>query len=107
MGTTKECMELKDILVKKSCWMSFLKPVHKKVLPVIIPSGVLGFVFYGTVRFFIENGFAESLQGKLFLTAVIFLYVWSVLLLFLVSCLVYTVAEAYQKKCNVMGRLKF
>lgn len=98
---------LKDILVKKGGdWRRFLFPVHKKVLPVVIPAGALGFVFYNIMFFLVGEGFTDSLKGKVFLTAAIFLYIWIVILFFILSSLVFTVAEVYQKSPPAMGRLK-
>lgn len=101
--------ELKDILVKRSGWKDFLMPVHKKVLPIIIPAVILGFVFYNIISFLIQKEVSDSFGNKLFLTAIVFLYIWFVLLLFVLSCLVYTIAESYQRggSQKVMERLKF
>lgn len=98
---------LKDILVKQGGdWRKFLFPIHKKVLPVVIPAGALGFVFYNVMFYFADQGLTNSLKGKLFLTAAIFLYIWIVILFFILSSLVFTVAEVYQKAPAVMNRLK-
>lgn len=97
---------LKDILVKKGGnWKDFITPIHKKVLPVIIPALAMGFVFYNIIILFMGQGFTGSLKGKFFLTAVIFLYLWLVILLFVLSSLVFTVINVYQRSPPVMERL--
>ncbi len=103
----KEEDVIKDILVRKGGnWKAFLFPVHKKIIPVIIPAGVLGFISYNLIIFFMGKGVASSLNGKLFLIAIIFLYLWVVIFFFILSSLVYTMIENYPKK-SVMERLKF
>lgn len=98
---------LKNILVREGGdWRKFLFPIHKKILPVVIPAGALGFVFYNIMIFFVGNGFTESFKGKIFLTAAIFLYVWVVILFFVLSSLVFTIAEVYQRSPPVMERLR-
>lgn len=89
--------EFKDIIVKKEGWKQFVMPLHKKILPVVIPAIALGVVFYNIADFFIKNGLS-ALQSKLFLIAVIFLYLWFVLQLFMLSCWVYTIISSHQKK---------
>ena len=98
---------IKNILVKEGGnWKDFLFPLHKKVLPVIIPALALGFIFYNVMFFFVDKGFINSLKGKLFLMAVIFLYIWIVILFYVLSSLVFTVAQVYQKSQPMMERLE-
>ena len=108
MKNQKADSVLKNILVKDGGnWMDFLKPFHKKVLPAIIPSLVLGFIFYNLISFFMNDRFIYTLDGKLFITAVVFLYFWLVILFFMISSLVYTIVEVHQKiGVGVMTRLK-
>jgi len=91
-------LEFKDIIVKKEGWKQFVMPLHKKILPVVIPAIALGIVFYNIADFFIKKGMLGPMQSKLFLIAVIFLYLWFVLQLFMLSCWVYTIIASYKKK---------
>jgi len=89
---------LKNILVKEGGnWREFITPVHKKLLPSLVPSGVLGFIFYNVIDFFMKGEFAYSFKGKLFVTAMIFVYFWFVILFFLLSSLVYTILDVRQR----------
>ena len=108
MENQKADSVLKNILVKEGGnWREFLTPVHKKILPAIIPSLVLGFIFYNLLSFFMKAEFIHTLKGKMFVTAVVFVYFWLVILFFMISSLVYTIIEIHQKMdVNVMTRLK-
>ncbi|MDI6737430.1 MAG: hypothetical protein QME12_02830 [Nanoarchaeota archaeon] len=83
-------LEFRDIVVKKSGWKEFVSPVHKKLTPVVLPGIAIGYVFFNIADFLIESGKMSGLQGKLFIVAVIFLYLWLLLQLFMLSCWVYT-----------------
>lgn len=91
-------LEFRDILAKQEGWKHFVSPARKKLVPVVIPAAALGYVFYNIAAYFVRNGLAGTLQSNLFLVAVIFLYLWLVLQMFMLSCWIYTMAETYFKK---------
>ncbi len=101
-------MELKDILVKERGWKEFLMDRNKKLIPVVIPSFVIGYVFYYVGQMFIGSQGISTMKAKLFVVALVFLFFWLVLMLYMVSCLVYSVADTYQKegKDAVLARLQ-
>jgi len=109
MAIKKEGLELKDILVKQRGWKYFLAGGPKKLLPVIFPSIILGYVFFNVANLFVDKNLMTSFQSRLFMAALAFLYMWFVLLLYMLSCLVYALADAYQRqgKEAVLQRLEF
>ncbi|MCG2717534.1 MAG: hypothetical protein L6408_01700 [Nanoarchaeota archaeon] len=100
---------LNGILVKKrGNWEEFIRPIHKKAIPIIIPSLALGYVFYQALFFFMGGDIISTMRGKLFLMALAFVYFWFVSLFFMLSALVYTIIDVKQKVNTEMGmdRLK-
>ncbi len=90
--------EVKDILIKKEGWKEFISPLHKKITPVIIPSIALGYFFYNITNFFIHNTKMSDIKSKLFVIAIIFLYLWFLLQIFMLSCWIYTILQSYSNK---------
>ncbi len=96
-------LEFRDIVAKKEGWGHFVRPVHKKVIPVIIPAAALGIVFYNVADFLLK-GIAGGAKGIVFLIAVVFLYLWLVLQMFMLSCWIYTLAETHFNKAGAYQR---
>jgi len=108
-STNKSNKLLTDILLRgKGDWGTFLKPFHKKVVPIIIPSLALGYVFYQAFFFFMGGEVLVTLKGKIFLIALSFVYLWFVSLFFMLSALVYTIIDVKQsiKQKPITDRLE-
>lgn len=99
-------LEFRNILVKQSGWKDFVSPVHKKLTPIVLPGIAIGYVFFNIADFFVESGKMSGLQGKMFLVAVVFLYLWLLLQLFMLSCWVYTYVESQSRKGASGGDLR-
>lgn len=91
-------LELKDILVKKSGWHEFIHPVDKKLLPIVFPAGVMGYIFFNVAKVFMEKLSLNTFESKMFIAAVILLYLWFLLQSFMLSCWIYTLVHSYQKQ---------
>lgn len=99
-------LEFRNILVKKSGWKEFVSPVHKKLMPVVFPAIAIGYVFFNIAIFFVDKGIMGELHSRLFMTAVVFLYLWLLLQLFMLSCWVYTYLATIGKIEPSAGQLK-
>lgn len=99
-------LEFRNILVKKSGWKDFVSPVRKKMMPVVFPAMAIGYVFFNIANFFVEKGIMGELHSKLFMAAVVFLYLWLLLQLFMLSCWVYTYLDTIGKTQPSGGELK-
>lgn len=98
---------LREVLTKREGWRQFTSPLGPKLSTIIIPAIVMGYFFFRIGTTFIRNGYMNSLESKLFISAIVLLYFWFLFQMFIISCWVYTLLFSYQKGENIVDASLF